>query len=38
VVVVPHGLIGLDVYRAFGPAWVAGNFAVGIACLAGRHG
>lgn len=34
VVVVPHGLVGLDVYRAFGPAWVAGNFVVGLAVLA----
>ncbi len=33
VVVVPHGLIGLDVYRAFGIAWVGGNFLVGLAVL-----
>jgi hypothetical protein len=34
VVVVPHGLIGLDVYRTFGIAWVGGNFLVGLAVLA----
>lgn len=34
VVVVPHGLVGLDVYRAFGIAWVGGNFLVGLAVLA----
>ena len=34
VVVVPHGLIGLDVYRAFPIAWVGGNFLVGLAVLA----
>ena len=34
VVVVPHGLVGLDVYRAFGAAWVAGNFVFGVAVLA----
>jgi len=33
-VVVPHALVGLDVYRAFGIAWVGGNFAFGIAVLA----
>ncbi len=35
VVVVPHALVGLDVYRAFGIAWVAGNFAFGVAVLGG---
>jgi hypothetical protein len=34
VVVVPHGLIGLDVYRTFPIAWVGGNFLVGLAFLA----
>lgn len=34
VVVVPHGLIGLDVYRTFPIAWVGGNFLVGLAVLA----
>ena len=34
VVVVPHGLAGFDVYRAFGLAWVAGNFVFGVAVLA----
>jgi hypothetical protein len=34
IVVVPHGLIALDVYRAFGWPWVAGNLAFGIAVLA----
>jgi hypothetical protein len=34
VVVVPHGLVGLDVYSAFGIAWVGGNFLVGLAVLA----
>ena len=34
VVVVPHGLIGLDVYAAFGLPWVAGNFGFGLAVLA----
>lgn len=35
VVVVPHGLAGFDVYRAFGLAWVAANFVFGVAVLAG---
>ncbi|HVF59416.1 MAG TPA: hypothetical protein VNJ70_06345 [Thermoanaerobaculia bacterium] len=35
VVVVPHGLIGLDVYRAFGLPWVASNFVFGLAVLGG---
>jgi len=34
VVVVPHALVGLDVYRAFGAAWVGGNLAVGVVFLA----
>jgi hypothetical protein len=34
IIVVPHGLIGLDVYRAFGWPWVGGNLAFGIAILA----
>ena len=34
VVVVPHGLVGLDVYRAFGLPWVLGNFGFGVAVLA----
>jgi hypothetical protein len=34
IVVVPHGLIGLDVYRAFGIAWVGGNLIFGLAVLA----
>jgi hypothetical protein len=34
IVVVPHGLIGLDVYRAFGVAWVGGNLLFGLAVLA----
>lgn len=33
VVVVPHGLVGLDVTRAFGLPWVAGNFLFGTAVL-----
>jgi hypothetical protein len=35
IIVVPHGLIGLDAYRAFGLPWVAGNLAFGIAVLCG---
>ncbi len=35
VVVVPHGLAGLDVYRSFGIGWVGGNLLVGLAVLAG---
>jgi hypothetical protein len=34
VVVVPHGLVGLDAYRAFGFPWVAGNFAFGLVVIA----
>jgi len=34
VVVVPHGLVGFDVYRAFGWGWMAGNFGLGLAVLA----
>lgn len=34
VVVVPHALVGLDVYGAFGPAWVGGNFVFGALFLA----
>ena len=34
VVVVPHALIGLDVYRAFGLPWTLGNLAFGILVLA----
>jgi hypothetical protein len=34
VVVVPHGLLGLDVYRAFGVAWVGANLLFGLAVLA----
>jgi hypothetical protein len=34
IVVVPHGLIGLDVYRAFGSAWVGANLLFGLAVLA----
>lgn len=34
VIVVPHGLFGLDVYRAFGLPWVASNFGFGLAVLA----
>lgn len=34
IVVVPHGLAGLDVYRAFGIAWVGGNLLFGLAVLA----
>jgi hypothetical protein len=34
VVIGPHGLVGIDVYRAFGIAWVGGNFLVGLAVLA----
>ncbi len=33
IVVVPHGLVGLDVYRSFGLPWVAGNFVFGLAIL-----
>ena len=33
LVVVPHGLLGLDVYRVFGLPWVAGNLAFGVAVL-----
>ena len=33
-VVVPHALVGFDVYCAFGAAWVAGNFVFGVAVLA----
>jgi hypothetical protein len=32
-IVVPHGLSGLDVYAAFGPAWVIGNVVFGFAVL-----
>jgi hypothetical protein len=34
MVVVPHGLIGLDVYRTLPIAWVGANFLVGLAVLA----
>lgn len=34
IVVVPHGLVGLDVYRAFGISWVGGNLLFGLAVLA----
>jgi len=34
IVIVPHGLIGLDVYRAFGLPWIAGNLVFGVAVLA----
>lgn len=33
VVVVPHGLIGMDVYDAFGIGWVLANLAFGVALL-----
>jgi len=33
IVVVPHGLVGLDVYRAFGLPWVVGNLVFGLAIL-----
>jgi hypothetical protein len=33
VIVAPHGLVGLDVYRAFGLPWVAGNFVFGLVVL-----
>ena len=35
VVVVPHGLVGLDVYRGFGLPWVLGNLGFGVAFLGG---
>ena len=38
VIVVPHGLFGLDVYRAFGLPWVAGNLALGIAVVTAAAG
>jgi hypothetical protein len=34
VIVVPHAWIGLDMYRAFGPAWTVGNLAFGAFVLA----
>ena len=34
VIVVPHALIGLDVYDAFGLPWVLGNLGFGFAVLA----
>jgi hypothetical protein len=34
VIAVPHGLIGLDVYAAFGVPWVAGNLAFGAVVVA----
>ena len=34
IIVIPHGLIGLDLYHAFGVAWVLGNLGVGILFLA----
>lgn len=34
IVVVPHGLLGVDIYHAFGLPWVAGNLALGVAVLA----
>ena len=34
VIVVPHGLFGLDVYSAFGLPWVACNLALGVAVVA----
>ena len=33
VIVVPHGLLGVDVYRLFGMAWVFANLAFGVAML-----
>ena len=33
IVVVPHGLVGLDVYRSFGLPWVTGNLVFGLAIL-----
>ena len=33
VIVVPHGLFGVDVYRLFGMAWVFANLAFGVAML-----
>jgi serine/threonine-protein kinase len=33
VIVVPHGLLGVDIYRLFGLAWVIGNLAVGVAVI-----
>ncbi len=38
IVVVPHGLVGLDVYRAFGIAWVGANLLLGIVVLAAAAG
>ena len=33
IVVVPHGLVGLDVYRSFGLPWVVANLVFGLAIL-----
>jgi hypothetical protein len=33
VIVVPHGLLGVDVYRLFGMAWVLANLGFGVAVL-----
>ena len=33
VIVVPHGLLGVDVYRTFGPPWVLANLAFGFAVI-----
>lgn len=35
IVVVPHALVGVDVYLSFGLLWVGGNFFFGIAILGG---
>jgi hypothetical protein len=34
IIVVPHGLVGFDIYRTFGLPFVAGNLIVGVAVLA----
>lgn len=34
VIVVPHGLLGFDIYTEFGLPWVAGNLAFGVAAIA----
>ena len=33
IVVVPHGLFGFDIYRAFGLPWVAANLVFGLAVV-----
>jgi hypothetical protein len=33
VIVVPHGLLGVDIYQLFGMAWVVANLVFGVAVV-----